>query len=237
MHSLIDLLRNIGLSEKEALTYLINLKVGTNPASVIAKHSELNRCTTYSILETLIQKGLITQFERDNIRFFTPLPPEKLVTYIDEKSRDLAFFKDEISSFLPDFQVVQHKDQIKPSLKSYSGKKGLLQIFHSIAEENSLSIVCLPAKSHHEFFHRFAPIYLNSKKSLRIIQYTKSKLKKYEINSLNKLTNLKPLIPVQFICKNKIFLTSPYESYGIEIINPELVKFFLNQFEMLWHRN
>jgi sugar-specific transcriptional regulator TrmB len=36
MSTLIDLLKNIGLSEKEAVTYLINLKVGTNPASVIA---------------------------------------------------------------------------------------------------------------------------------------------------------------------------------------------------------
>ena len=121
MYSLIKLLRNIGLSEKEAVTYCIALKIGPNPASIIAKHSKLNRGTAYSILEALIKKGLISQVEKNKTKYFTAIEPNQLINYINEKKHDLMQYKDEIIDFLPECEALKHQSQISPRLKSYSG--------------------------------------------------------------------------------------------------------------------
>jgi sugar-specific transcriptional regulator TrmB len=107
MLTLIHLLRNIGLSEKEAIIYCVNFQIGANPASVIAKKSELNRCTTYVILESLINKGLVTQVDKNKIQYFAAKEPKYLLTYINEKRRYLAYFRDEISASLSKFEELK----------------------------------------------------------------------------------------------------------------------------------
>jgi len=236
MSSLKELLRNIGLTDKEAQTYLISLKVGSNPASIIAKNTEINRCTTYSILESLAKKGLVTQFEKGKIKFFTALPPNKLVTYVDERRSDLAYFKHEILTFLPKFQAIRHEEQIKPSIQSYSGKSGLMQVYHSVILEDTLSIWCVHAKEKHEFFHRFAPEFIKQNKTLKIIRYSNRDIIKLEIKNTADLNELKNIQPVEFITEEKVFLTSGSDSYAVEIVNPAIVKYFKNKFDLYWRK-
>jgi len=158
MYSLIKLLRNIGLSEKEAVTYCITLKVGSNPASIIAKNANFNRGTTYFILETLIKKGLISQFEKNQTKYFSAIEPTQLIAYINEKNRDLMHYKDEIIDFLPEFEALKHRAQISPRLKSYTGKVGITKIFNEVLEEDKIDIWALPASKQHSFFIK-SPIF------------------------------------------------------------------------------
>jgi len=228
------LLKNIGLSDKEAIIYLVSLKLGSNPASIIAKYAEINRCTTYSILDSLIKKGLVADFEKEKIKYFTSLPPQQLINYVDEKRRDLAYFKNEIISHLPQFEVLDQKEKIIPSILSYSGKSGLAQIYNAVVQETPLLVWGIPAKEKHEFFSRFAPQYLRNHKSLRVIKYSKNKIIKYEIKSSADLYKLNLVQPVEFITRKKIILASASDSYGVEITNPDIVKYFKNKFNLSW---
>lgn len=235
MCNLTEILKKIGLSYKEASIYIATLKVGSNPASIIAKYSEVNRCTTYSILESLEKKGLVSEFERRKIKYFTALPPEQLPSYIDEKRRDLAFYRNEITTLMPHFQAIQHKDQVRPFIKSYWGRVGLSQIYHSIVQEECLSVWGIYSKDNYEFFSRFAANYLNDRKTFKIIKYSKNSAEKYEINCTDDLKKIKSIKPVEFITDKKIVLASGAEPYFIEIKNPEIVKYFKNKFDLCWH--
>ena len=236
MSTLIDLLKNIGLSEKEAVTYLINLKVGTNPASVIAKNAEINRCTTYYILESLFKKGLVTQFEKDGIRFFTSVPPQNLINYIDEKKRDLSFYKNEILTLLPNFKSLQHKEQITPHIQSYSGSSGITKVYQSILQEKTLFIWGTPSDRPNEFFYRYAPDFLKRNKVIRLIINSGTKKYRHEIKNRHDLSRVSYVKPVELITATKIFIISHKEKYCIEIINPAIVKFLKNKFNLIWKK-
>jgi sugar-specific transcriptional regulator TrmB len=235
MYSLIKLLRNIGLSEKEAVTYCVTLKVGSNPASVIAKHAELNRGTTYTILATLIEKGLISQFEKDKIKYFAAIEPNQLITYINEKNRDLIHYKNEITDFLPEFEALRHQARILPRLKSYTGKVGITKIFNEALKEDKIYIWAVPTVKSNSFFTQFAPTLLAQGKEISVILHSHSN-QKIHIKSLQDLRKLPPCIPVEFIGKQKILLSSSQEAYGIEILNPAIVKTFQDQFTAVWNK-
>ena len=89
-----SLLRSIGLTENEIEIYLTCLKIGSQVASIISLRSNINRGTTYSVLKTLIKKGLITQSKKAQGTYFQALDPESIIKYIDKKKENLDKKKD-----------------------------------------------------------------------------------------------------------------------------------------------
>ena len=53
-------LKELGLAEKEAKVFLASLELGSSAVQEIAKKAEINRATTYVIIEKLMKKGLMS---------------------------------------------------------------------------------------------------------------------------------------------------------------------------------
>ncbi len=87
--SLIDILRDTGLSDKEALVYMTNLQLGQAPVGTIARHMHENRVTVYSILKNLIAKGLAKSATKKNTTYYSVIEPEKLAKKAVEKAQRL----------------------------------------------------------------------------------------------------------------------------------------------------
>ena len=236
MHSLIELLRNIGLTEKEAITYCTNLKIGTHPASTIARKAQLNRCTAYSVLESLVKKGLVCQFIQNKLRYFTAVEPRQLITYINEQKRNLAYHKEEIIVSLPSFEALKHPHHVMPTVKSYSSKTGIANIFHEVIREQKLTIWALRSKEQHRFFNRFAKAFIENDKKIRLIRLGDKEHERFDISTMEDLNTLPTCTPIQFIGENKAFICSTYQEYGIEIINKEIVQLLLKQFDAVWNK-
>ena len=82
---MIEQLQKLGLSQKEASVYIATLELGeASPVSTIAKKAEVNRTTTYDILETLVQKGIVITSTHKKYKFYRAQPPEKLIAYLKE---------------------------------------------------------------------------------------------------------------------------------------------------------
>ncbi len=236
MYSLIELLRKIGLTEKEAVTYCTNLKIGTHPASTIARKAQINRCTAYTVLESLVKKGLVCEFIQNKLRYYTAVEPKQLITYINEQKRNLAYHKEEIMVSLPSFEALKHPHHVMPTVKSYSSKTGIINIFHEVIKEQKLTIWALRSKEQHRFFQRFAPAFVENEKKIRLIRLGDKKHEQFEIFSMEDLEALPACIPIQFIGNNKAFICSTYQQYGIEIINKEIVQLLLKQFDAVWNK-
>lgn len=237
MYRLIKLLQQIGLTEKESKAYLAALKIGTNPASIIAKHAEFNRCTTYTVLESLIKKGLVLQFEKNNIKYFTAVEPRCLLTYIDDKKRILSHYKSAIDDKIPELESLINPFQLIPNVKSYTGKDGLERIFNEVLKENKLWVWATKSKSHHKFFTQYIPQYLNQYPSINLITTTQNSIEKYHITSANELNAISPIKPLQCIGTNRVFILSTTEYHGVEIANSDMVNQFADQFEHTWKSN
>ena len=235
MYDLIQLLLKIGLTEKEAQTYLINLKVGTNPASVIAKHADLNRGTTYSVLESLIKKGLVYQVEKDRIKYFTAVGPRQLMMYLEEKKRDIAYYKNEISMHIAKFDSLRHPNQIIPTIKSYSGNAGIKKLYNETLNEPFLLINAQSHNAKNIFFDQYAPIFLNEKKIINLTVNTGEKTENINLSKAAQLDNIPNCLPLELIGREKLFIIDAKDMYGIEIRQPHIIEAHQKQFRYLWN--
>ncbi|MBI2634814.1 hypothetical protein HYW82_04060 [Candidatus Peregrinibacteria bacterium] len=86
---LIDILISLGLTDKESKVYLACTQKGTAPVSDIAHIAGINRVTAYDILEKLKQKGLVSFFNQDKIRYFSSINPEILLEEFEKRTNDL----------------------------------------------------------------------------------------------------------------------------------------------------
>lgn len=234
MYSLIKILQQIGLTEKESKAYIITLKIGTNPASIIAKYANMNRCTCYSILESLIDKGLITQHVKNKIRYFSAVEPRYLLNYIEDKEQILSRYKNTLDEHLPELESLKGQYQALPNIKSYTGKEALETVFKEIIKETSLWVWAEKTKNKNSFFLNHIPNYLNTYKSINLIINKKNQQEKFNLINSSDLDLLPILKPLQCIGKDRVFLISTAESYAIEISNTDMVNQFKTQFEKCW---
>ena len=119
-----DLL-NYGLSEKEAIIYLICLKTGQATANRISELSNLPRSTTYDILERLKNTGLISTCIVDSKINFIANSPKTLLILLNEK-------KEAISGLIPQLEKMHDQIGDKPQAEVFQGKNALMKIFDEI---------------------------------------------------------------------------------------------------------
>ena len=85
-----QILKKIGLNDKEIKVYLALLKNGpTKPAS-LAIITKLNRATLYNIAQSLVSRGIVSSDLSGKSLIFTPLPTDRLGTMIAPARRELA---------------------------------------------------------------------------------------------------------------------------------------------------
>lgn len=118
---IIDVLKNLGLTEKEANIYLANLELGSSPVSDIAKQSHVNRVTTYDILEKLIKKGYINYFTKNKIKYFTAVKPDTIYKITHQRTNDLK-------NVLPELKRL-HGETPHPTIRYFEGLNGIKAIY------------------------------------------------------------------------------------------------------------
>lgn len=119
--SLIIVLKNIGLTDKEAKVYLACLKKGTAVVSDIAQGANINRVTAYDILEKLKARGLVSYFSKRKVKYFSALNPEIVVEQFEKKTNDLR-------SVLPQFKRISGETS-HPRIRYFEGLEGIKAIY------------------------------------------------------------------------------------------------------------
>jgi HTH-type transcriptional regulator, sugar sensing transcriptional regulator len=118
---LIDALKNIGLTEKEARVYLACLELGNEVVSQISKRAQINRVTTYDILEKLIQKGFINFITKHKIKYFNATKPDLIFSDTKRKFED---FK----RSLPALKRL-HGETSHPRVRYFEGLAGIKSVY------------------------------------------------------------------------------------------------------------
>ena len=127
-------LREIGLSDKEVAVYLASLKLGSQPVSVIAKNSNLNRTTTYVILRKLLEKGLMSKYAKGGVLYFTPSSPENIKTYVERKKRELDLAEESITNLMPDLEKIMQYSPVSAKIRFFEGIEGIKALYDHTLE-------------------------------------------------------------------------------------------------------
>lgn len=125
---LLRTLSEIGLTEKEAVLYLASLQLGPGTVLQLAKASKLKRTTIYSVIESLISKGLMIEELRKFKKVYTIERPEKLEVLLDQKRAILHQTLPELSSLF-NFQ------EGESSIKFYQGIENIKEVYESLLRD------------------------------------------------------------------------------------------------------
>lgn len=135
---IVENLRQFGLNEKEISVYLSLISLGPSPVRLLSQRSQINRGTTYDILKSLMELGLVSyykQYSKTNKKqYFVAEPPRKLLEAVESKKRNLEGVKVELLSALPELESLYEKSGAKPVVKYYEGTSGIRVILQDVLE-------------------------------------------------------------------------------------------------------
>jgi len=126
---------NLGLSEKEAKVYLAALELGKSPVTPIAEKAGVNRATTYVVIESLMEKGLMTGLEEGKKQYFAAEVPDKLELLFREREMAITRQQEYLKKLLPQLRSLDNTGKDKPVVKYYSGRSGVIAMVESLLDD------------------------------------------------------------------------------------------------------
>ena len=142
----LQLLAELGLSEKEARVYLAVLELGTASVGEIADHSGIKRTSVYNFIDHLVSLGIITQSLQSSGRVYNAVSPSALVELQAKRLRLVEDRIDELNAITnlspnkPRIQYFEGRDQMRQLVEKESVycKKELLAIWNRQSVINQL---------------------------------------------------------------------------------------------------
>jgi hypothetical protein len=121
----LEILLKLGLSDKEARVYLATLELGQDTVQNIAEKSEVNRATTYVILEKLLGLGLVSTIEKGKKTLFIAENPTELGNLLEDQKRDIEKRKKYLDEAMGELQALYDANPNKPTVRYFEGADGL----------------------------------------------------------------------------------------------------------------
>lgn len=123
-----DKLKQLGLSENEAKTYMAMLELGPSVVVEIARKAQINRPTAYVQIESLNKKGLVSSQTKGKKQYFIAESPDKLELLIENELKTVEDKKNELNNFLPELLNLFNTSEQRPHVKFFEGKEGVLAL-------------------------------------------------------------------------------------------------------------
>jgi len=121
---MIEILKNIGLTNSESRVYETLLKTGKSTASNILSKAHMNSGRIYDILKSLENKGLVSSVKEGKVSLFIASPPERIFDYINEKAKNIENQKKEFEKELPKLKQTFANMQQNTDVELFLGVKG-----------------------------------------------------------------------------------------------------------------
>jgi len=237
-------LQNIGLDGKEAKIYLASLQLGPAAIQDLSKASGIKRSTVYEVIDTLIDKALITVSQKGKRKVFTAQEPDNLLLFLKQRENILA-------EIMPDLEALKNTAAKKPAIRIFEGQKGLEQIYEDmIKKQGEILVLAAPrekiAKGMMDFLHDWRHRRYAAKVPVRRINIneTGDKNNDYRQFELPEKIEVIKYLPKEnypftvgiYIYRQKVaFISfSEQEMVGIIIRSPEINATMKMIFEMFW---
>ncbi|MEK7524263.1 MAG: helix-turn-helix domain-containing protein [Patescibacteria group bacterium] len=141
-----NVLKNLGWSAEEVDVYTTLLHLGTQPASIVARHLNKKRTTIRVYLEQLVKKGFVRYTWRGKAQYFTAKKPdESLESLQHHKAKAIQSWDNDIRAFsgiVPELTSIVRQDVNIPKVTYYEGIHELKRMYIDSLTSNT-EILCL----------------------------------------------------------------------------------------------
>jgi len=244
-----QILQKIGLEEKEIQVYLMSLRLGVQPASVIARRAGLPRNTARFILDALVKEGLIKKTKRGNTQLYVPEQPDNILNVIEMKrNRNNAVLDEQtrlVKSVMAELKSLHQPESTRPKVTFYEGDEGLEKVYENTLTSSETIRSFASFDGMHgalpEYFKNYYKRRAENKILIKSI-HPDTPLAREKTENDKKEWRESRLVPadrysfdpeIQFY-DNKIVITSWKEKLGIFIESHEIYRAMAVAFELAW---
>jgi len=127
-------LEGIGLSEKEASVYIASLELGQSPVQKIAEQAGIKRATTYVIIESLINKGLVSSIEKGKKTYFVAEDPENIKRLVQKQKSEISEREEIVKDLIPELDLLFKTTGERPIVRFFEGIEGVETIRNDFSQ-------------------------------------------------------------------------------------------------------
>ncbi|QQR83569.1 hypothetical protein IPJ72_07380 [Candidatus Peregrinibacteria bacterium] len=248
-----SVLQKMGLSADEVSLYVALLRMGPQPASVVARHLHHNRTTVLHQLKELVQQGFVQANWRGRTQYFTAKSPDTILDVLSEKKRSTVQQIEEtmqqFSAIMPELNTLARTDVRLPKVTLYEGTDELKHMYKDTLTSDT-EILCLSSvKDLWDLFgEQYDQWYVNKRVKSNIpVRYLAqdNPIERDEMKKNSRLLRESRLIKASlFSIANEIniydgkvsIITLKNERIGILIDSQEVYQSMKVIFEMLWQQ-
>jgi sugar-specific transcriptional regulator TrmB len=228
---MIKKLAMLGLSNKEAETYLALAKEGETGANKIAKLTQSNRTVTYNILQNLLKKGLISYTVRNSKRLYKISSFTHLLTGIQEKQ---LLARDVISRL----HKIKPKKKQEKGVEIFEGVEGLKTIHKEMLGSKTIRILNATGLIKNLLKYSLPLLKALGKNDVRIIAnktFQDSEIKEFKKVKVRYFPKNKMNYATTFIYKNNVVIQEiRKEPFIVKIRNKEVFEGYKQNFDLMW---
>ncbi len=144
-----DILKDLGLRDKEAKCYVVLLENGRTTAAMLAKQIGETRTNTYMILENLDKVGLVETDESQAVRRYRATEPANLKRLLMNRQHELKQANTTLNQALPKLQSLYNLGQLKPGVVYLEGLDGLRAALDDMARSKETARIIPSGDSPH----------------------------------------------------------------------------------------
>ena len=244
-------LEKLGLTSNEAKTYLALVEYGSQAVGPLNKNSGVNRTTLYGVLKSLVKKGFVTSHLNElEITYYTAVSPQRLISSIDKKEKEIKETKRDIEDILPQLKAIYKGPTTIPRVKFFEGREGIktlyLETIFNNKEKTIRAITDYEAayNTFPEFFEEYFQLRVKNKiKILNILPDSKRGRK--DLKRAKALLRQMEFIPIVekleieinvYDDKTAIVSFHPNELHGVLIQSQVIAQAMKNIFNYIWKK-
>jgi len=243
----LEALESVGLPSKEALAYLDLLKHGESQTGKICERTKIPSSHVYSILNNLLEKGLVSYKIINNIKVFRASEPDALANLFEEKEKKMKGEKDRLLSSISQLKAFPSPIARLTDFKYYYGIRGIKSLYTEIINSWKKGDEYYIASAPPESFLKLEAFFIDIVHKKRIKDKVKLKIlinehsrKWGDVRKKMPLTEVKYLdvkTTTEYGVLNDFFFLVSYgeEPYALLIKDKNFANTYKVLFEILWN--
>ncbi len=245
-------LAEIGFSDKEASVYLQLIHLGAQSASVLSRHTKINRTTLYDILDSLKKRGLARTIKKKSTTLFETLHPKELVNFLEreklEAIRKVEKQQAAIQEILPELISLENTATSKPRVTFYEGESGMREAYEDTLSSEGEILAYANVEEMHKGLPHFFPEYYPRRaieKNIHIKAIMPNNDSSKERASKDAEENRESMLipkenfeftPELNIYNNKVLIASWKEKLAIIIESDEIADLHRKMYKLCWEQ-
>ncbi|USN59114.1 MAG: helix-turn-helix domain-containing protein [Candidatus Peribacteria bacterium] len=195
---------SLGFNEKEVSIYMYLLSHGPQVASTIAKKVDIKRSSIYTMLQSMVDRGLLVDYNKNKLTYFKGVEPEDITLLCERKEQELKKLKKNSMKIQLDLEKlkenqVQEQFDLAGKITYYEGIDAVTTLIEETIQEKGKEQLCFGLNEYHSKIHpedwsNYTQKRVDNKISVKSIQPDTEAAKAYASRDAKELRTTK-LVP------------------------------------------